>query len=167
MPKHVAFIMDGNRRYAQTCHVERQQGHSQGFDKLAQVGRIFVASELCIKSWWCVCQLSLFTALLVRYVPSLLWLESGLVLAADTSHQGPDFSSLSLSRSVTLQSCLDCLVFPLLYTWLECLPCRSWSLILSSRLNCFEKALKNMVLHNLSRCLEELLLLAGLVTSLL
>lgn len=97
MPKHVAFIMDGNRRYAQKCHVERQQGHSQGFDKLAQVGRIFVASELCIKSWWCVCQLSLFTALLVRYVPSLLWLESGLVLAADTSHQGPDFSSLSLS----------------------------------------------------------------------
>lgn len=38
MPKHVAFIMDGNRRYAQKCHVERQQGHSQGFDKLAQVG---------------------------------------------------------------------------------------------------------------------------------
>lgn len=43
MPKHVAFIMDGNRRYAQKCHVERQQGHSQGFDKLAQVGRMFCA----------------------------------------------------------------------------------------------------------------------------
>uniref|UniRef100_A0A8V0YP34 Alkyl transferase n=1 Tax=Gallus gallus TaxID=9031 RepID=A0A8V0YP34_CHICK len=39
MPKHVAFIMDGNRRYAQKCHVERQQGHSQGFDKLAQTLR--------------------------------------------------------------------------------------------------------------------------------
>lgn len=38
IPKHVAFIMDGNRRYACKCHVERQQGHSQGFDKLAQVG---------------------------------------------------------------------------------------------------------------------------------
>lgn len=47
MPKHVAFIMDGNRRYAQKCHVERQQGHSQGFDKLAQVGRMFAASDLC------------------------------------------------------------------------------------------------------------------------
>lgn len=47
MPKHVAFIMDGNRRYAQKCHVERQQGHSQGFDKLAQVGRLFAASDLC------------------------------------------------------------------------------------------------------------------------
>lgn len=55
MPKHVAFIMDGNRRYAQKCHVERQQGHLQGFDKLAQVGRISVASELCIKSLRCVC----------------------------------------------------------------------------------------------------------------
>ncbi|KAK2518691.1 Dhdds [Columba guinea] len=39
MPKHVAFIMDGNRRYAQKCHVERQQGHSQGFEKLAQTLR--------------------------------------------------------------------------------------------------------------------------------
>lgn len=54
MPKHVAFIMDGNRRYAQKCHVERQQGHSQGFDKLAQVGRIFVASELCTEFVMCL-----------------------------------------------------------------------------------------------------------------
>ncbi|XP_029427077.1 dehydrodolichyl diphosphate synthase complex subunit DHDDS isoform X1 [Rhinatrema bivittatum] len=39
MPKHVAFIMDGNRRYAQKCHVERQEGHSQGFEKLAETLR--------------------------------------------------------------------------------------------------------------------------------
>nr|XP_033812217.1 dehydrodolichyl diphosphate synthase complex subunit DHDDS [Geotrypetes seraphini] len=39
MPKHVAFIMDGNRRYAQKCHVERQQGHSRGFEKLAETLR--------------------------------------------------------------------------------------------------------------------------------
>uniref|UniRef100_A0A6I8N627 Alkyl transferase n=1 Tax=Ornithorhynchus anatinus TaxID=9258 RepID=A0A6I8N627_ORNAN len=39
MPKHIAFIMDGNRRYAQKCQVERQQGHSQGFDKLAETLR--------------------------------------------------------------------------------------------------------------------------------
>ncbi|XP_059810659.1 dehydrodolichyl diphosphate synthase complex subunit DHDDS isoform X2 [Hypanus sabinus] len=39
MPKHVAFIMDGNRRYAQKCRVEREQGHSQGFEKLAETLR--------------------------------------------------------------------------------------------------------------------------------
>ncbi|KAG8451775.1 hypothetical protein GDO86_003827 [Hymenochirus boettgeri] len=39
IPKHVAFIMDGNRRYAHKCHVERQEGHSQGFEKLAETLR--------------------------------------------------------------------------------------------------------------------------------
>lgn len=39
MPKHVAFIMDGNRRYAQKEHKERQEGHTQGFEKLAETLR--------------------------------------------------------------------------------------------------------------------------------
>jgi len=36
IPKHVAFIMDGNRRYAKRHGVDKIKGHSQGFDKLAQ-----------------------------------------------------------------------------------------------------------------------------------
>ncbi|KAF6344317.1 dehydrodolichyl diphosphate synthase subunit [Rhinolophus ferrumequinum] len=36
MPKHIAFIMDGNRRYAKKCQVDRKEGHLHGFNKLAE-----------------------------------------------------------------------------------------------------------------------------------
>ncbi len=36
IPKHVAFIMDGNRRYAKSLGLQTIDGHSQGFEKLAQ-----------------------------------------------------------------------------------------------------------------------------------
>jgi len=36
VPKHIAFIMDGNRRYAQKNNVQKFVGHSHGFDKLAE-----------------------------------------------------------------------------------------------------------------------------------
>ncbi|KAM4579955.1 dehydrodolichyl diphosphate synthase complex subunit DHDDS isoform 1-T5 [Odontesthes bonariensis] len=39
IPKHVAFIMDGNRRYARKKNMERQEGHMQGFNKLAETLR--------------------------------------------------------------------------------------------------------------------------------
>uniref|UniRef100_A0A3Q3JHF9 ditrans,polycis-polyprenyl diphosphate synthase [(2E,6E)-farnesyldiphosphate specific] n=1 Tax=Monopterus albus TaxID=43700 RepID=A0A3Q3JHF9_MONAL len=39
MPKHVAFIMDGNRRFALKNNIERQEGHMQGFNKLAETLR--------------------------------------------------------------------------------------------------------------------------------
>lgn len=37
IPKHIAFIMDGNRRFANKCGVKKIEGHSKGFDKLTEV----------------------------------------------------------------------------------------------------------------------------------
>ena len=37
IPNHVAFVMDGNRRYARINHKEVQQGHSDGFIALRRV----------------------------------------------------------------------------------------------------------------------------------
>ena len=37
IPKHVAFVMDGNRRYARRRHQVVIQGHSQGFVALRRV----------------------------------------------------------------------------------------------------------------------------------
>ncbi len=33
IPTHVAFIMDGNRRYAERLHMARISGHQQGYNK--------------------------------------------------------------------------------------------------------------------------------------
>lgn len=37
VPQHVAFIMDGNRRYAKKESISRKDGHNKGFDKLTEV----------------------------------------------------------------------------------------------------------------------------------
>ncbi|XP_055922894.1 dehydrodolichyl diphosphate synthase complex subunit DHDDS [Eupeodes corollae] len=35
VPRHIAFIMDGNRRFAKSEHIPKIDGHSKGFEKLA------------------------------------------------------------------------------------------------------------------------------------
>ena len=38
IPKHVAFVMDGNRRYARKNQLAVQEGHSEGYVALRRVG---------------------------------------------------------------------------------------------------------------------------------
>ena len=37
VPQHIAFIMDGNRRYARSKNRKTQQGHVAGFNALRRV----------------------------------------------------------------------------------------------------------------------------------
>lgn len=44
IPKHVAFVMDGNRRFAKTHRMETVEGHNLGFEALARI------LEVCYKA---------------------------------------------------------------------------------------------------------------------
>jgi undecaprenyl pyrophosphate synthase len=37
IPRHVAFVMDGNRRFARNHRIENVEGHNLGFEALARV----------------------------------------------------------------------------------------------------------------------------------
>ena len=42
VPQHIAFVMDGNRRFAREQHIETVEGHNMGFEALARV---------CVTTW--------------------------------------------------------------------------------------------------------------------
>ncbi|KAI5789080.1 putative undecaprenyl diphosphate synthase-domain-containing protein [Geopyxis carbonaria] len=44
VPRHVAFVMDGNRRFARRNQIETVEGHNMGFEALAKI------LEVCYKS---------------------------------------------------------------------------------------------------------------------
>lgn len=46
VPEHVAFVMDGNRRYARRSGIETVEGHNLGFEALARVSNIMSAQRL-------------------------------------------------------------------------------------------------------------------------
>ncbi|KAK7024003.1 alkyl transferase [Favolaschia claudopus] len=50
VPRHVAFVMDGNRRYARSHHQPIQQGHSDGFMALRRVLEACLRLGVCCVS---------------------------------------------------------------------------------------------------------------------
>lgn len=47
VPKHVAFIMDGNRRFAKRQRIATAGGHSRGFDKVD----LFHTIRVTLNAW--------------------------------------------------------------------------------------------------------------------
>ena len=71
IPQHVAFVMDGNRRFARSHGIETVEGHNLGFEALARVCRSFLvrligelsmlhAGELTRWYFWLVTNLTTF-----------------------------------------------------------------------------------------------------------
>ena len=46
VPQHVAFVMDGNRRYARQRNMAVKEGHTNGFYALQQVRTLSVLTTL-------------------------------------------------------------------------------------------------------------------------
>lgn len=45
IPEHVAFVMDGNRRFARNHRIETVEGHNLGFEALARVSDIYRSEQ--------------------------------------------------------------------------------------------------------------------------
>lgn len=48
VPQHIAFVMDGNRRFARNHKIETVEGHNLGFEALARVCFLIVYYGNCI-----------------------------------------------------------------------------------------------------------------------
>lgn len=71
VPKHVAFVMDGNRRYARSHRIETVEGHNLGFEALARVSTCEGCEDhklMVNRSWKYATSLELPMS---RYTPSV------------------------------------------------------------------------------------------------
>jgi ditrans,polycis-polyprenyl diphosphate synthase len=72
IPKHIAFIMDGNRRYARKHSLKVQIGHVRGFNRLTEVHDVWMWLPVpcaCMR----VCARSLIAASLLHHSKALNW----------------------------------------------------------------------------------------------
>ena len=59
IPQHVAFVMDGNRRFARTHGIETVEGHNLGFEALARVRAFVDVGRYTEGDWLTGCDRSL------------------------------------------------------------------------------------------------------------
>lgn len=52
VPRHVAFVCDGNRRYARKHQIETVEGHNRGFESMARVRRTCWLKKLGSDIWY-------------------------------------------------------------------------------------------------------------------
>jgi ditrans,polycis-polyprenyl diphosphate synthase len=46
LPNHIAFIMDGNRRFSVKSNIQKIEGHKLGFEKLSQALQWYEFSKI-------------------------------------------------------------------------------------------------------------------------
>ena len=97
VPRHIAFIMDGNRRYAKKSHLANLQGHSAGFDTLEKVYTLHSStsiSSLCISSLFLFVVPLLSPLIKFHHVANLQGYSAGLKSSDEVS---PSLFSPSIS----------------------------------------------------------------------
>ncbi len=64
IPQHVAFVMDGNRRFARSHGIETVEGHNLGFEALARVCCYFLVRRIdeLNAPFWCTYKVVFFLA---------------------------------------------------------------------------------------------------------
>ena len=79
LPKHVAIIMDGNRRYAKSRNIQKIEGHISGFEKLVEVSFKNTFTPRKSRKWelnlddisFCLCILGFFRYIQIPYPENL------------------------------------------------------------------------------------------------
>ncbi|XP_077297201.1 dehydrodolichyl diphosphate synthase subunit [Arctopsyche grandis] len=95
VPRHIAFIMDGNRRFAKKNNILKCEGHSQGFEKLAE------ALQWCLDLG--IPEVTVYAFSIENFKRSDEELETLMTLATEKFQRLLDESDLLMERGVCVR----------------------------------------------------------------